>query len=202
MIGVCNVSRRFACRLSSSHARWLITIEYRDYPSTVLRTVPLPIQGWGGHWYSNFMLTDAHRSLLRNRVRAKPFYKSRKFERAGFVKADDEGMGGVRLRHYPHAVDREKRVRNGKGGAFVAVDKGVVLRKAFPKRCRFFDEIGIIASLWPEKCGLKLAPIANSVRPAVAAYLVSMDGKDFDKGQIIRHSASFWYNGANLSWLA
>ena len=89
------------------------------------------------------------------------------------------------------AVDREKRIGGGKGGALIAVEERVVLGQALPKRHGFFDEIGILAGLRPEEGGFKQTRIANAVTATITLDLVDMDGQNLGHGEVVRHSASF-----------
>jgi hypothetical protein len=48
-------------------------------------------------------------------------------------------------------------VSRGDGRPFVAVDEGMVLRKAFPQSGRFLDQVSVTARSWSEETGLEQA---------------------------------------------
>jgi hypothetical protein len=96
-----------------------------------------------------------------------------------------------RARRETQAVNRQKRVEGGKRGALVAIDEGMILRKAFPERGGFLDQIGVVAGLRAVEGGLQQAVVANAMGAAVAFDLIGVDGQHFDRGQVVGHSASF-----------
>jgi hypothetical protein len=64
--------------------------------------------------------------------------------------------------------------------------------KAFPKGCRLFDHVCIVASLRTIQRRFEKPWITDTVRATLAFDLVVMDCQDLDEGQVVRHSASFW----------
>jgi len=60
-----------------------------------------------------------------------------------------------------------------------------------PQCGSFLKDVRIVSSLWPVECRLQKTPASHAARAAISLDLVLMDGENFDKGEIIRHSASF-----------
>jgi hypothetical protein len=49
-----------------------------------------------------------------------------------------------------HAIDCKKRIGGCERRPLVAIDERMVLRKAFPQRSGFFDQVCVVAGLWAE----------------------------------------------------
>ena len=112
-------------------------------------------------------------------------------ERSCFVQTGNEGVGLSGVGRELCAVDRQKRVRRGKGGALVAVDERMVLGQTLPQRGGFLDEIGVVAGLRPIERRLQKAGVPNAVRSAVPLNLIRVNGENFRQREIVRHFASF-----------
>mgnify|MGYP004724611379 FL=1 len=54
----------------------------------------------------------------------------------------------------------------------------------------------------PKECGFQQTRVSRSGRTALATDLILIDRQSLDERQVIRHSASFRYSGAKVSWLA
>ena len=65
----------------------------------------------------------------------------------------------------------------------------------------FLDEIDIVAGLWPEEGRFEHTRIADAVAATITLDLVDMHGQNFGHGEVVRHSASFLWRDAYLSWL-
>lgn len=81
---------------------------------------------------------------------AEPRHESVEGELMSFAEESHESIGFIGVGPEISAVDSKRGIGAGKGSAFVAVDEGVSLRQALPKRRRFLDEVGVIARLRPE----------------------------------------------------
>ena len=86
-------------------------------------------------------------SVVNRHVFPQPCRQAAERECSGLMEANDKGICGVGLRRDADAVDRQKGIGNGKSGTLVAINKRVILAKAFPERCRLCDQISIIAGL-------------------------------------------------------
>jgi len=62
----------------------------------------------------------------------------------------------------------------------------MVLREAFPQGGGLLDEVGVVAGLRAVESGFQQAAVADAGGPAVALYLVVMDGEHFGEGEISR----------------
>src|SRR5712692_1685116 len=76
-------------------------------------------------------------------------------ELVGPVKVGHKKVGLFGVRREVQAVDGKKRIRGGESRPLVAIDKGLILSQALPKRGGFLDEIGVIASLRPIQRGFQ-----------------------------------------------
>jgi hypothetical protein len=101
--------------------------------------------------------------LFEADVFAQPRHEFVEGELASFVERKHEILRPLSGGRELCAVDREKGIGGGKGGAFIAVEERVVLGQALPKGRGFLDEIGIVAGLWPEEGGFEHTRIADSV---------------------------------------
>lgn len=86
-------------------------------------------------------------------------------EPIGGIERGDESIGLLRIGREQRLVDKKKRIRGGESCPFVAIEKGMVLREAFPKRRCFLDQIGVVTGLRPVKSGLQQPSIPNSMEP-------------------------------------
>ena len=77
------------------------------------------------------------------------------------------------------------------GGALVAVDERMVLRKAFPQSCGLGNDVGVAPRLGSEHGGLELPLVTQSVGAPVTLCLVLVNREHFVDRQIVRHFASF-----------
>jgi hypothetical protein len=64
--------------------------------------------------------------------------------------------------------------------------KGWFCAKAFPQGGGLLDEVGVVAGLRAVESGFQQAAVADAGGPAVALYLVVMDGEHFGEGEISR----------------
>lgn len=78
------------------------------------------------------------------------------------------------------------------GRPLVAVYERVVRGQAFPKRCGFCNQIGIVAGLRPCESRFQLTEVTDAVGTAIGFDLIGMNGENFVEREIVDvHSASF-----------
>jgi len=80
-------------------------------------------------------------------VLPKPRFQVLKAELAGFVELHQELIGLEVVKIQSEAVNAQERSGHSNRGAFVSIDKGVVLGKAFEQGSRLFDDVPVIAAL-------------------------------------------------------
>jgi len=98
-------------------------------------------------------------------VTPQPRHKLVEAELVGFVERCDESLCLLSVRRQPGAVDGEKGIHGRESRALVAVDEGVVLRQALPKRGGFLDRVGVITGLRPVQGGFQQSRVSTPCDP-------------------------------------
>ena len=89
-------------------------------------------------------------------------------DRPHLIEIDQKQIGACVGEGQTISVHSEKCGCYSDRHALVAVDKRMILRRAFPKRCSLFNEIPVIAGLRPGVGRFKRAPVPKAVRPSEA----------------------------------
>lgn len=77
-----------------------------------------------------------------------------------------------------------------RGNSLVPVNKGVILREAFPKCACLFNQVSIVADLRAKERRFDEADVTTPGRTAVPSNLVGVHVEDLNERQVQRHFAS------------
>ena len=124
-------------------------------------------------------------------VRAQPIRQGTELKNSCPIETANEGISGIGFRCDPLAVDCQKSISHSEGGAFVAIDKRMRFGPGFPKALQPLQSDRHKAGLGAIQGCFQQTPVPDAGLAAIALDLVSVDDKNLDDGQIVRHSASF-----------
>src|ERR1700677_2168155 len=93
-----------------------------------------------------------------------------------FVESGNKRVDFLGVRGEVRAVDGEKSIGRRESRPLVAVDKRMVLGKAFPQRGGLLNKVGVITGLRPIKGSFQQALIPDALGAAVAFNLVGKHG--------------------------